>query len=611
MKKRILTAIILMIVFSFAFTAALTAAEEYGLYFEDIDKVSYVGTMDLPVTFEATVELPKGFEGRGGVILGNYSDGKGACINLEIHEGGRPRLYINDGQKTHDLVFKSADVRRDKPVHIAITIERTKKSVSLYVDGVFVQSISDEIPTGLDTGVQLRLGGDFRTGNTQNFKGKIYGVALWSDVRTALEINADMKSISGDAEGLASAWDMSTIPTGEYVGKIIDIGPRRRNFLYRDESGWIRDGGYKGSYAYSFAVIGDTQKVTYLYPEKLGKLYDWIIDNAKEKNTVFAIGLGDITDRNTEAEWATAKAAITKMDGIVPYSLVRGNHDGKKEYKETFPIIEYRRRLSGVYDASMLNTYQTFTVGNIQYLVLNLDFAYNETQLEWANEVISSHPEHNVIVTTHIYLVDPDNLQIGKEAAKKYGSILEPVDVWDKVISKHKNVVMVICGHSPADGIGLLTKKGDNGNSVKQLLIDGQGLDLQDGGAGMVAMFYFSEDGRKVNVEYYSTIKKKYKEGGSLSFMLDVIMPEGVTPSAFAGAETTTADIGTTAPDTTSPGTAAPADTSETAGGEDTTAQNPENGTWNNTTAIIVIAAAAVVAVVVIAAVVAGKKKKE
>ena len=80
--------------------------------------------------------------------------------------------------------------------------------------------------------------------------------------------------------------------------------------------------------------------------------------------------------------------------------------------------------------------------------------------------------------------------------------------MWDKLIRKHENIVLVISGHDPCDKIVMAQGKGDGGNTVTQLLIDPQSLDNSTTeNYGMVAMLYFSEDGSKVSVEYISTTK--------------------------------------------------------------------------------------------------------
>ena len=58
----------------------------------------------------------------------------------------------------------------------------------------------------------LRIGGDYRNGNTNYFKGLIYSVALFSDIRTAEEIGTDKaihKTWNSSTQGLIAAYDLT------------------------------------------------------------------------------------------------------------------------------------------------------------------------------------------------------------------------------------------------------------------------------------------------------------------------------------------------------------------------------------------------------------------
>ena len=152
--------------------------------------------INTPKTFEATILLDKSYSNRGGVILGNYSSYEDEnAISLEIFTEGRVRLfYITNGIRT-DLVF-SEDIRSTEPVHIAVTVDGSY--AHLYVNGVLSESIEiiNPLPS-IDRDVTI--GGDLRSGSTQTFKGKIYSVSLFGDVRSADEIAADMQYVSSTA----------------------------------------------------------------------------------------------------------------------------------------------------------------------------------------------------------------------------------------------------------------------------------------------------------------------------------------------------------------------------------------------------------------------------
>ena len=82
--------------------------------------------------------------------------------------------------------------------------------------------------------------------------------------------------------------------------------------------------------------------------------------------------------------------------------------------------------------------------------------------------------------------------------------------MWDKLVSKYENIVLVLSGHDPCDNVIATQTAGVNGNVVTQMLIDPQGVDSSLGATGMVAMLYFSNDGRTLTVEQYSTVRDEY-----------------------------------------------------------------------------------------------------
>ena len=54
----------------------------------------------------------------------------------------------------------------------------------------------------------------------------------------------------------------------------------------------------------------------------------WIVNHKDDSNIVFVLHEGDITDGNSAPEWTNATTSISLLDGVVPYALAVGNHDG-------------------------------------------------------------------------------------------------------------------------------------------------------------------------------------------------------------------------------------------------------------------------------------------
>lgn len=465
---------------------------------------------DVPLTFEAWVSVPKSQSGRAGVIIGNYaSSANQPCINFEIHKNGKPRLYIIDTNKTsHDYTF-SADVRTGSYAHVAVVLDPAADAVRCYINGKLAATKDGCFIPERETIERLYiLGGDMRADNSQYFKGQIRSVRLFSETRSASQIQSDMNDTAPSGEGLIACFENGSAGF-EDVSK--------NGYKVNSVKTWFSDKEPVKDYAYSFCVVGDTQKITYNEPDKLSCIYDWIIKNKEEKKIAFVFGLGDITDKSTDAEWLCAQKQISKLDGVVPYSLVRGNHDVSSNFNKYLGTAAYKQSCTGLYTPSKIeNTYHEFTVGGVKYLNITLDYGASDALLTWASRIISEHPEHRVIITTHAYLfrdgttldandVYPPNTTGVDDGIKNNGDMM-----WDKLISKHENIFLVLSGHDPCSDIIVTQTEGIHGNVVTQMLIDPQSVDQLQGATGMVAMLYFSEDGEHIMVENYSTVREQY-----------------------------------------------------------------------------------------------------
>ncbi len=476
-----------------------------------------------PLTIEAWVNLPQGGT-REVVIWGSYPGGYGKFINLSVQANGYPRLCWSDNASasasTGDIKFTNGNVRTGEWVHIAIVYDASANAATYYLNGVLQQICSNSKSTFLtNVGTvtkKMVLGGDYSTGQIKWFDGKIASVAAYSNARDALTIQADM--LNPGRDNLIVYYELDAKTSG---GMIEDLSGNGYDIV----DPWV-EGNEPNDYAYSFVVIGDTQKAVELHPDDFHKIYDYVLDHIDDKKIKFVFGLGDIVDYNIKtepgltAEWEIAAEQIKRMNGKVPYSIIRGNHDEIASFNKYFPVADYADVIGGYYQ-DMRNTWQAFEVNGIKYLVVNLDFGPTDDMVQWANDVITQHPDHNVIVTTHSYLYHDgstldyeDNASPGKcyeEWGYEGGTYHNGNELWNNLIKKHENIVMVLSGHDPYHRIVYTPQQGDHGNTVMQMLIDPQQLDVDVvGGVGMVSTFYISENGRDVTVDYYSTFHEKY-----------------------------------------------------------------------------------------------------
>ncbi len=466
----------------------------------------------MPLAYEAWIQVPTSITGNAGVIFSSdtqYHSYTGVNYSkIEIISNGVPTFSVN-GQSVE---FSSVDVRSSDYVHLAIVIDINSRTAKCYINGELAQTKTDISVSNSTSTFNHYVGTDLRSGNPYAFKGKIRSLVLFNDIRISTEIVSDMTEIDLSDTNLVGAYDFGVLQSTDTT--VDGNGVNSVDLVI--EPAWIdpEDVTPLDDYAYSFAVIGDTQYLLDSYPEKMTEIYDWLVENKDEHKINYVMGLGDIVEHlyfenkgeNIAKEWQLAREVISKLNGVIPYSLVRGNHDGSRFFNETFGTDEYLAGVDGTYDGKIENTYRTFVAGNYKYMVLTLDYEPSSEVLAWASGVIENNPDCRVIINTHSYLHHDGTYDVGGESGN------EPVGqkIWDELAKKHSNIMMVLCGHVPHDPIVYRQDEGDNGNVVTQMLIDPQDLDLHNTPTGMIAMLYFSEDGENVQVRYYSSVRNQY-----------------------------------------------------------------------------------------------------
>lgn len=503
---------------------------------------------EAPRTYEAVIYVPtEGISsGRAGVMMGNYStdpdtDKEQKCIDFEIYNDGAPLLYIVDdtGRVKAEFGSDTSRVSREGWVHLAIVDDGSY--YHCYIDGVLTESLAhkDVSSTNVESfdydieSVQsqtdISIGRDSRSDKA--FKGKIKYIACYSEPLTAEEVKASYENgVDTLNDGLMLYYDMS-----ESKDLLRDLSGNN----YHASTGFYERDTEVEDYAYSFAIVGDTQRQVLADWMKatdniagnettyMANIYKWIVENKDKKNIQWVFGLGDITENNglynnsTMLEWEIAFDAIMQMEEAgMNYSVILGNHDtrvnGSENFNKYFANPDddfYTKRVSGYYEEGKLdNYYMNFEVSGVKYMVLCLEFGPNDKILEWAGEVVDAHPERRVIVTTHAYLytdgttvdkndsVPPNSSgEINSDTDKNNGDMM-----WDKFVSQHRNILMVLSGHESCDDVIMRQDRGVHGNLVSQFLVDPQAMEWE---SGMVCMFYFSADGKDVSVEWISAGK--------------------------------------------------------------------------------------------------------
>ena len=336
------------------------------------------------------------------------------------------------------------------------------------------------------------------------------------------------------------------------------------------------DPHFDTDHAYSFAFVGDTQFITIgdylLGTKKLKAQYKFIADTAEERKLEHVFVLGDMTDwgyRNDSnlasahystpitGEWEVVKEAISQLDGVIPYSLVRGNHDdymmddyfNVPEYTDLFEgcggfysdsdgvqpqkrekmnpdSCIYWSATTGCHDESIVNSWKTVEICGTKYLFITYDYNPTNNVVNWLDEILGRFPDHKAIITTHSYLTEDGTRATPAEEMGNTNNYLGLTGsvIWNRVFRKHANVFMVVSGHTGNEYVNYSYARGDNGNKVLQVLIDPQGYEtreIDDKGhlwtsgrnvqdVGLVLYMNFSEDGKRISFDYYSTLLGKF-----------------------------------------------------------------------------------------------------
>lgn len=270
------------------------------------------------------------------------------------------------------------------------------------------------------------------------------------------------------------------------------------------------------------------------------KQTEWVRDNQERLNIAFLVHEGDIVQADAPEEWAIAQKAMSVLDGKVPYCMCLGNHDmgyqktDKNKYgfdiavdrsthfNEYFPREKFAKRSEfgdTFHPERHDNSWYHFDAASMKFLIISLECKPRDEVLDWANKVVTEHPDHRTIVLTHSYML-ANKQRIHHGGMKIKGNHGE--QMWLKFVSKHKNIFMVLCGH--AVGEAVLTSTGDHGNEVHQILSDYQGMN--NGGESWLRYMVFKPKQNKISTYTYNPALDNFRNGPSSRFDLDYPMAQ-------------------------------------------------------------------------------------
>jgi len=268
----------------------------------------------------------------------------------------------------------------------------------------------------------------------------------------------------------------------------------------------------------TLVVLPDTEGYAGRRPNIFNAMMQWVADNREARNIAGVLHVGDVTNNNTKQEWTNARAAFDRIEGKVPYVLAAGNHDydgteGRLTHmNEFFKVDDLRKRpaFGGVYEPGKLeNHYQFLQIHGRRWIVLSLEMGPRSEVVAWANRILAEHKDRPAILLTHAYLYYGNaryDHRRGGQRASPYNFCGDGADgemLWNRLVRRHPNVMMVICGHLSSQYVGYRKDEADHGNIVHQMLVD---YEKMGGGHGFLRLLEFLPDGKTVQVRTFSPV---------------------------------------------------------------------------------------------------------
>jgi len=272
----------------------------------------------------------------------------------------------------------------------------------------------------------------------------------------------------------------------------------------------------------------------------------WIKKNKEKMNISMTIHVGDITQTEYDEEWQIADTAFRTIDNHVPYILCSGNHDmgyspitrktshsRSSHFSSYFPPSRFtknplyhshfgqQKNLHFRKEGEIENYFLFLKAGGMKFLILTLEFKPRDETLAWANKVIAGHSDCRTIVVTHSYLTSKQGQRSTSDHYPVKGN--SGRTIWEKFVSQHKNIFLVLSGHALENR---LTSRGKHGNVVHQIQADYWYFDLPriKAGGGFLRILTFRPAKNTIEVQTYSPVLDEFLVRPKSKFSLDYSM---------------------------------------------------------------------------------------
>lgn len=294
--------------------------------------------------------------------------------------------------------------------------------------------------------------------------------------------------------------------------------------------------GISGSIPFDFTVVvlPDTQYYSLKFPETFHAQTAWIASNAVREKIVFVSHVGDVVESGGESrkEWQLAKAALSRLKGKVPFGVVAGNHDADIIGNRSTDYAMFREYCGSTLlkDSPGLvalsedecSSVHKVTGAGMSFLSVHLEPDVRAATITWVLEQMDRFPNLPVMLTTHNYLNDATRARDKTTSMRLYGNSAE--DLFQGFIRKQPRIFCVLGGHQfSAGGEFTQVSRNDAGGWVIELLQDYQAR--PNGGDGWLRLLRINIKAKRLIVQTYSPVLKRYETDGDSFFVLPLELP--------------------------------------------------------------------------------------
>lgn len=317
-------------------------------------------------------------------------------------------------------------------------------------------------------------------------------LSVWNKTTSAWQL---VDSASGDGDRMTLSGDAAVADT---------VTDGKAELLVQDAP---EHGFGNSSDTLKTAWVTDTQFYSESNPRTFDAETQWVLDHnnaaAPADQIRYGFLTGDIVNAAGQGfQWTNASPAMQRWDDAgFPYGIVEGNHDltvcnytssngcGPSDAQNSqLPAYATYQSYFGAdryaanpwYGGSQFDNaqhYDVLSTPKADYLFVYLDLYLTPDEITWANQVIRSHPNDNVILATHEY-TEQNGSYVTEQPLSGVGIGQR---IYNQIAAPNRNVIAVFSGHVwPSEH--RQTKDLGNGRVLDEILYDPQSQPNQGNG---------------------------------------------------------------------------------------------------------------------------------